>query len=41
MTEDRIVGWHHQLIESEQALGDYEHRAAVLQSVGSQKVKHD
>ena len=36
MTEDEMVGWHHQLNghEFEQALG-------VEQSMGSQRVRHD
>ena len=37
MTEDKMVGWHHQLNghESEQTLG------AGAQSMGSQRVGHD
>ena len=39
MTEDKMVGWHHQFNghESEQALGDDEGQGpGVLQSMGSQ-----
>ena len=40
MTEDEMVGWHHQLngYEFEQTLGDGEEEAGVLQSMGSQRV---
>ena len=30
MTEDWMVGWHHQFIEFEQALGDYEGEGRLL-----------
>ena len=42
MTEDEMVGWHHRLngYEFEQALGAG-HAAGVLQSMGSQRVRHD
>ena len=42
-TEDEMVGWHHQLSghEFEQALGDGEGQLGMLQSVGSQRVRHD
>ena len=33
MTEDWMVGWHHQFIEFEQALGDYEGEGRLLCSV--------
>ena len=41
-TEDEMIGWHHQLNghEFEQTLGDSEGQG-VLQSMGSQRVKHD
>ena len=45
VTEDEMVGWHHQLNghESEQALGDSEGQGkpGVLQFVGSQRVRRD
>ena len=45
MTEDEMVGWHHQLNrhESELALGvgDGQGRPGVLQSMESQRVRHD
>ena len=44
MTEDEIVGWHQQLNghEFEQALELVKYReAGVLQSMGSQRVRHD
>ena len=45
MTEDEMVGWHHQLdgCEFEQALGVgwWTRRPGVLQSMGSQRVRHD
>ena len=44
MTEDEMVGWHHQLngLEFEQAPGVGEgQRPGALQSMGSQRVKHD
>ena len=44
MTEEEIVGWHHQLNghEFEQALGDGDGagKCGMLQSLGSQKVGH-
>ena len=44
MTEDEIVGWHHQLNgqEFEQTPGDREaHRSQGLQSMGLQRLRHD
>ena len=46
MTEDEIVGWHHQLngYEFEQALADGEGQgslACCMQSMGSQRVVND
>ena len=45
MTEDEMIGWHHQLNrhEFEQALGDGEGQGslAMLQSMGSQTVRHN
>ena len=45
MTEDEMVGWHHQLngYESEQALGvgDGQGGPGVLRFMGSQRVGHD
>ena len=44
MTENEIVGWHHQLNghEFEQAPGDGEgHRSLACYSMGSQRVGHD
>ena len=45
MTEDEMVGWHHQLDgqEFEQAPGDGEGQGSLgmLQSMGSQRVRHD
>ena len=45
MTEDKMVRWHHHLNghESEQSPGDGEEKwkPAVLQSMGSQRVKHN
>ena len=44
MTEDKMVGWHHQLNGHEfaQALGIGEGQGAGrLQSMGSQRVRHD
>ena len=45
MTEDEMVGWHDLLNghEFEQTLGDGEGQGkpGVLQSVGSQRVRHD
>ena len=42
MTEDEMVGWHHQLDghEFEKTPGDSE-TPGVLQSMGSQRVGHD
>ena len=45
MTEDEIVGWHHQFNghEFEQTVGDVEGQGkpGMLQSMGSQRVGHD
>ena len=43
MTGNEMVGWHHQLSgqEFEQTPGDSEGKPGVLQSMGSQRVKHD
>ena len=44
MTEDEMVGWHHELSgpQSEQSPGDSEERKpGVLQSMGSQTVGHN
>ena len=45
VTEDEMVGWHHQLsgYEFEQALGDKKRKEkpGVLQSMMSQRVRHD
>ena len=45
VTEDEMVGWHHQLDghEFEQALGDGEWagKPSVQQSMGLQRVRHD
>ena len=44
MTEDEMVGWHHQLdgCELKQAPGVSDRqKPGVLQSMGSQRVKHD
>ena len=43
MTEDEMVGWHHQLDGHgfEQALGNDEGRPGMLQSLGLQRVGHD
>ena len=45
MTEVRVVGWHHRLDghEFEQApgVGDGQGSLALLQSMGSQRVRHD
>ena len=42
MTEDEMVGWHHQVNEheSEQTLGDGEEQGS-LQSMALQRVKHN
>ena len=43
MTEDEMIGWHHQFNEHEfeKVLGDGEDREAWLQSMGLQRVGHD
>ena len=45
MTEDEVVGWHHQLYghEFEQApeVGDGQEKSGMLQSMGSQRVRHN
>ena len=44
MTEDEVVGWHHQLKghKSEQTLGDREGQGSLACcGVGSQRVRHD
>ena len=43
MTEDEMVGWHHWLYghEFEQALGVGDGLGSLLQSMGSQRVRHD
>ena len=47
MTENEMVGWHHQLngCEFEQTLGDGEPertgKLGVLQSMGLRRVRHD
>ena len=43
MIEDEMVGWHHQLDghEFEQTPEDGEGKPGVLQSMGSQRVRHD
>ena len=45
MTEDEVVGWHHQFNghKFEKALGDGEGQEslAVLHSMGSQRVRHN
>ena len=45
MTEDKVVGWHHQFNghKFEQTQGDDEGQGslAVLQSMGSQRVRHN
>ena len=44
MTDDEMVGWHHQLNgdEFEQTLGDWRtEEPGVPQSLGSQRVRHD
>ena len=42
-TEDEMVGWHHWFNghESEQAPGDGEGKPGMLQSMWSQRVRHD
>ena len=39
MTEDEMVGWHHQH-EFEQALG-WKRKPGMLQSTGSQSIRQD
>ena len=43
MTEDEMVGWHHQLDghEFEPASGAGDGKPGMLQSTGSQRVGHD
>ena len=43
MTEDEMVGWHHRLYghEFEQGLGAGDGQGSLLQSMGSQRVRHD
>ena len=45
MSWDEMVGWHHQLNrhESEQVVGvgDGQEKPGVLQSIGSQRVRHE
>ena len=45
MTEDVMIGWHHQVDghEFEQApgVGDKTGKSGVLQSMGLQRVRHD
>ena len=43
MTEDEMVGWHYQLNEHEfeQGLGVGDGKPGVLQSMGSQRVRHN
>ena len=43
VTEDKMVGWHHRLNghEFEQALGDGDGQGRLLQSTGSQRVRHN
>ena len=45
MTEDEMVGWHHQLdgheFEHVLGVGDGQESLAVLQSMGSQRVRND
>ena len=44
MTEDEMVGWHHRLVghEFEQALElGWTEKPGMLQSMGSQRVRHD
>ena len=43
MTEDEMVGWHHQLYghEFEHAPGVGDGKPGVLQSVGLQRVRHN
>ena len=43
MTEDEMVGWHHQLNghEFEQVPGVGDRQGSLLQSMGLQKIRHD
>ena len=43
MTDDEMVVWHHPLNghEFEQTLGDSEGQFGMLQSMGSQGIRHD
>ena len=43
VTEDEMVGWHHQLSghEFEQTLGDNEGQGSLACCMGSQRVGHD
>ena len=45
MTEDEMVGWHHQLdgheFEQDPGVGDGQGSLGVLQPMGSQRVRHD
>ena len=43
MTEDEMVGWHHQLsgYECQQTPGKSEGQGSVLQSMRSQRVEHN
>ena len=43
MTEDEMVGWHHQLNghEFEQTQGDCEGQGSLLQFMGSQRAGHN
>ena len=45
MTEDEMVGWHHQLdgheFEYTPGVGDWPGRPGMLQSMESQRVCHD
>ena len=41
MTEDEMVGWHHQLNEFEQVPGVGNAQGSLVQSMGRQRVRHD
>ena len=43
MIEDEMVGWHHQLYEHpfEQTPGVVDGKGGILQSMGSQRVRHN
>ena len=43
MTDDEMVGWHHQLSgrEFEQTLGDSEGQGSIECCMESQRVRHD